>query len=239
MKKHDCNIKSSLTAFALFTGLAINAQANSDITWSTPQTISGASDVSTLGTTLYAFTAYGGAQQTVNGVPFQYIASFTFDSVYGGLPSAGTPDASYNTALSGFHYNNVHNNNFAYTHDSDFAGLKVGHTYQIEFWLSDTRNLGFTRGEYLSGGADTYGTDTSAEVLYPADGTSAGQYITGTFTADSTFELVAFTPVASINGDAAGQLNMYQVRDITSAPEPTTLALVGVGSLALLFRKRK
>jgi hypothetical protein len=32
---------------------------------------------------------------------------------------------------------------------------------------------------------------------------------------------------------------MLEIRDITAVPEPTTLALAGLGGAALLFRKRR
>jgi hypothetical protein len=232
----------ALAAIVLLGGFAATARANSIITWSTPQTITGASDVSTLGTLVSSATAdpNGG---TVNGVPFSYSSSFCYNSTSSGLPSAGTPDATYNDLLSYFQYRNTYNNNLAYTDDSDLAGLTVGNTYEVEYWVNDTRDLfgsGITRSEYFSGGDDTYGGgDTSAAVLYPGDGSGPGQYIIGTFTADSTVEVVGITPVASTDGDAGGEINMLEIRDITAVPEPTTLALAGLGGAALLFRKRR
>src|SRR5258708_725631 len=89
--------------------LATVAQAQSDITWQAPVTISGASDVNTSGTLLGTWAPYNGnagSGLTVNGVTFQAFpdlpgATDTFDNGGGNgtFASPGTLDNNYNNLL--------------------------------------------------------------------------------------------------------------------------------------------
>jgi len=56
-----------------------------------------------------------------------------------------------------------------------------GNTYLIQFWVNDGRNIGQTRSETITGGANT-----SAALSYGSDGSGPGQFITGTFVADNS-----------------------------------------------------
>jgi len=229
------------------TGVFIFNTHAQTITWQTPQLITGASDVSTIGLYFGSWAPGDGSAINgafpVNGVTFQgnsdlpdLTSSFSgggagAQNAYG---SPGTLNANYNTLLaSGQYANGSGSSTFSW------GGMTPGNTYEIQFWVEDTRGITGARWENLSGGdiGDTsYGTDTSAAVgfsspLFSGDA-SPGYDIIGTFVADSTgSEEILLTPFGS-NPDT--QINLFQVRDITSVPEPSPLALLSCG-VAILF----
>src|SRR5580658_8535962 len=95
---------------ALVSLLAAVAQAqNANVTWQTPVTIAGASDVSTLGTYYGSWAPYNGSANTmpVNGVAFQGYPdlpglTYSFDGGNGGYNMFGSPntaDNNYNALL--------------------------------------------------------------------------------------------------------------------------------------------
>jgi hypothetical protein len=250
MKNQSSFLKPALAVFALVAGIAATAQAQS-ITWSAPETISGTQDVVTAGTQFSSWAPFDsniGNYAPFNGVPFQYAAfpgaSDNFgagDSFFG---QATTPDTKYDTALEAGQYGADVANGSTIENYISWNGMTVGHEYEVQFWVEDERNLGVTRSETLSGGvtsgATPVGSDTSAPLYFPADGTGNGEFITGTFVADSANGSIGFTPYSSVDGTAASQFNLAQIRDLgVAVPEPTTMALGGLAGLALLFRKRK
>ena len=194
--------------------LAIAAQAqNADITWRTPVTISGTSDVSTNGTYFASWAPYnGGANGTpVNGVTFQGFSDLPnmntvdFDNGYNGFGSPNTSDANYNALLQYATFANETPNSLSW------GGMAPGHTYLVQIWVNDGRNIGQARSETFTGGANT-----SANVLYGSDGSGPGQFIIGQFVADgSGSETITVNAFSSGSGPDA-QINLFQVRDITT-----------------------
>ncbi len=191
--------------FALFAAGA-NAQ---NITWQVPQTISGASDVSTLGTYFGSWAPWDGNSTSypVNGVTFQGNSDLQGLNDWvgkGGGPyfsSPNTPDSNYNSLLP---YGQ-------YAPDGtleviDWSGMTAGHTYLVQFWVEDSRG-GSTaaRWETLSGGAigaTSSAIDASAQLAYsnPLNNVTAGNpgsYIIGTFVAGASgSEEILLTPGA-------------------------------------------
>jgi hypothetical protein len=219
--------------------IAANAQ-NANITWQTPNTISGASDVSLDGT-LYATWAPGddyygdqttsAANYTVNGVDFltygtsgvNFNAASTSTDRYNGFTSPGTGDSIYDNLLRVAIYNNNTDNIIL-----SWNGMTAGNTYQVELWVNDARGLG--RTETATGGANT-----SATLSISPNG--PGQYIIGTFVADSSgSENIALAAGA---GGYGPMLNLVQIRDLTPVPEPSTLALLSAGAGTMLFGWRR
>jgi hypothetical protein len=196
---------------------AANAQ-NEDITWQTATNITGTSDVITLGTYFGSWAPYdGGANSlSVNGVAFQGfsdlsgLSTLDLDNGYNGFGSPGTPDGNYNALLQYAIFANETPSSFTWN------GMTPGHTYLIQIWVNDGRNIGQSRYETFTGGANT-----SGNVLYGSTGSGPGQYITGEFVADSSgAETIAINPFSSgPNPDA--QINLVQVRDLTPAPNIT------------------
>ncbi|MDB4409051.1 PEP-CTERM sorting domain-containing protein, partial [Akkermansiaceae bacterium] len=77
----------------------------------------------------------------------------------------------------------------------------------------------------------------------------SGDYLIGTFTADAasqTFRMGATRAGNYVDGQAydnsnggQAQINALQVRDLGVVPEPSSTALLGLGGLALILRRRK
>jgi hypothetical protein len=234
IQTHAKSILGAATAAAL----AISAQAQSSVNWQSPLTISGASDVSTLGTLFGTWAPYNGNASsglTVNGVAFQAFsdlpgATDTFDNG-GGNGTYATPttaDANYNTLLNAGAFGN---GSGAYT--LSWNGMTVGNTYLVQLWVNDGRNSTVNaRTETVTGGANT-----SLALQYGSGESGPGQYVIGTFVATDASETLTLTPGAAI---PSAQFNLLQVRDITPVPEPTAavLCLTGLGMLFAFSRKK-
>jgi hypothetical protein len=196
------------------------ANAGPDITWQAPGTISGTSDVSTSGA-LYGTWApgndWGGGSRAdyypVNGVTFAAYgtdgANFGFSGSginldrYNGFANPATADGNYNYLMQTavFNWNAGSSDMIA-----SWNNLTPGNTYMVQMWLNDGRG-GQSGTSTFTGGANA-----SAPV---AIGNGApGQYIIGTFVADSTrSESVTMSPGI--------MLNLVQVRDVTVKPNVT------------------
>jgi hypothetical protein len=225
-------------------GLATLTHA-ANINWQSVQNVSGPSDVSTAGTLVGTWAPYlqqNSGSLTVNGVTFvgNDLTAFStpswFSGQYTGFGSPNTSDASYNSLLSGAQYGN----NGAGTYFG-FGGLTIGDTYQVEIWAEDTRSIGNRRWENFYADDVGYPADGSGAVSYPADGTSSvGQYVIGTFTATSATEQIDEETWSSSSGQQSGQVNLFQIRDVTTVPEPSTLALMtGSGAMLLWAIRRR
>jgi hypothetical protein len=220
---------------AAVVGFTALAQAQSDVTWQSPVTISGASDVNTMGTLFGTWAPFNGnavGGLTVNGVTFQAFpdlpgAADSLDNGAGNgtFNSPGTPDSNYNTLLNAAAFGN---GGGPYT--VSWNGMTTGNTYLVQFWINDGRNSTVNaRSETLTGGAST-----SAALAYGSGASGPGQYIIGTFVASSASESL------TLNADVSAQFNLLQVRDITPVPEPSAMALClgGFGMLFVAFRKK-
>ncbi|HEV2330051.1 MAG TPA: PEP-CTERM sorting domain-containing protein [Verrucomicrobiae bacterium] len=240
-------MKKIILSSSLIGVFALSAFAqNSQITWSSVQNISGDSDISTMGTLFGTWSPYlantGGGPITAGGVTFvaNDLPGFSipsyFTGQYTGFGNPGTADANYNTLLQGAQFsNNGTGGTFSW------GGLNPGDTYQVEIWVEDTRNIGNRRWENVY--ENSYGdAGTSAALTFPADGTAVGQYDTGTFVANSAgTETLNFETWCSVSGNQCAQVNLFQVRDLTTpVPEPSTLALMaGSGAMMLLRLRRR
>jgi hypothetical protein len=257
--------KFSLLLTAAFLTIALSPQAAhafafATVTWGSAQNITGDSDVSTLGTLLYAYNAgdAGVTATTVNGVNF---SPFVFpngetntttgpvlftenpgllwssNSLGVGSAPFATLSADYQTLLSsGGSANNPG------TLTGIMAGLTVGRDYLIQWWSNDSSlsgNFDQTQ-DTRPGGGSTVTLDSNT-----ADSVGGlGQYAIGTFTATGT-------PLAVLNLDGIAGIaglpliNAFQIRDVTSAavPEPgqvaaSLLLLAGIGGYIFLKRRQ-
>jgi hypothetical protein len=162
------------------------ANAQPDVTWQTPVTIAGTSDVSTSGSYFGSWAPQDGGANTlpVNGVTFQgfsdlpnQVAGSTLDNGYDGFGSPNTADANYNALLKYARFSNEGTTPATF----GWSGMIPGTTYLVQFWVNDGRNIGESRSETITGGSST-----SVPISYGSDGSGPGQYIVGTFVADGS-----------------------------------------------------
>jgi len=109
-----------------------------------------------------------------------------------------------------------------------------GNTYLVQVWVNDGRNIGESRSETITGG-----TNTSAPVSFGSDASGPGQYIIGTFVADSLgSQTLILTPYSS-GPNPDPQINLFQVRDITSTiiPQPTITSIAVTGRTLTIAAK--
>ena len=233
----------------LFLAIAVQPAKAASINWSTAQNITGASDVVTTGTLFSAVNFFqsgaavsGSGNVTVNGVTF---TGFGLSNANGptsvtagnitvtgtsnqagslnllGFGGAGGP-ASYNGLLNQtlYIYNTGTTSATGKTLNFSINGLTTGSQYLIQYWVQDGRNVDTVRNRTVVVGGQTLAVNVGAVTT----GSGLGQYLTGTFTADSSSQ--TFTAVGG-TGDVA-YANAMQVR-LLAVPEPSTWAIAGVG----------
>jgi hypothetical protein len=212
----------ALIVFASSAGMFVaTANAQPNVTWQTPVTISGTSDVSTQGVYYGSWAPQDGSANTfpVNGVTFQGFSDIpgltpgaTLDNGYNGFGSPNTSDNNYNALLQYARFSNEGSTPATFS----WSGMTPGNTYLIQFWVNDGRNVGESRSETITGGANT-----SPPLSYGSDGTGPGQYIIGTFVADSSRGQTLTLTASSTGSNPDPQINLFQVRDITPKPNVT------------------
>jgi autotransporter-associated beta strand protein len=212
-------MKKSILCTVVFSLFAAIVQAqNENVTWQAPQNITGASDVSTLGTYFGSWAPYDGNANNlpVNGVKFEGNPDLPGMNVnfpsgdqsgYNGFHNPGTPNGNYNDLLQTATYCGSGNGTIVVTW-SDVPG----HTYLIQLWGNDGRGLFPGRSETVTGGANTSaGLDI---------GDAPGQYVIGTYVADSSGS-ETITVAGSASGDSP-TVNLLLIRDITGTNSTIT-----------------
>ena len=219
---------SLLTALTLFSSSGAVTLRAASIAWDTPRPITGASDISLMGTYVGSWAPYNGDanQFPVNGVTFQGfdtlgITQSSFDGGGNFFNSHTIPDNNYNSLLGYGVYSNDGDASFVINGNGG-QPLTPGNVYQVQLWISDPRALG--------GGVRSATVNGSAPVLYPSDGSGMGQYLIGTFTADAP------TQQFTIAANASAQLNLVQLRQV---PEPSGALLGVMTGLLMLGRRRR
>jgi hypothetical protein len=250
------NIFAAVTVTALALSLAVEPAKAATINWGSAQNITGSSNVVTTGT-LHASANFfatgtqpGSGNITVNGVQFvgfqsartQAPGSGPTSLTVGNITLTGTSPQANNVNLQGFagaggpaSYNGLlnqlaflYNTNTTGTMGVDIGGLTNGAQYLIQFWVNDSRADPFATRTSLVGG-------TSLAVNTTGTAGGFGQYITGTFTADSTTQ--SFQSIGGVGSVAYA--NAMQVR-LLAVPEPTQMVAVAVIGAALgMWRMRK
>ena len=222
-KQHLKTMKSKIfIASAVFLIATTHHSYSADVTWDTVNTVSAATDVSTIGTLVYA-KGFGPAT-TVNGVTFDNTPNYsdTFDSTHpspqfigfmNGATFVGTDNAegqAYATLLDSGRYIQTRSK----TANMTLSNLTVGQNYLVQFWVADFREFDLDRSETITGGANT-----SGELKYlNHNGVIHASYVIGTFTADATSQL--FSLIA--NEDV--QINAVQLRSLPN-PAASTLTI--------------
>ena len=186
-----------------------------DVTWRTPVKISGPSDVNTEGTYFGSWAPQDADANNfpVSGVTFQGFSDLpfhtvgpTFDAGYDSYGSPGTSDSNYNTLLKYGRYSSAGDQRATFS----WSGMTPEHRYLIQLWVNDGRDIGESRSETITGG-----TTTSPALNFGSDGSGPGQYIIGTFVANSSGGQTLFLDAFSSGSNPSPQINLFQIRDIT------------------------
>ena len=182
------------------------------ITWNSPVTITGDTDVTTTGAVVYAY-CWSGISTTVNGVNFTGTTStsgagtdVTFSSGLGNnFTSFGTSPGStaYQNMLAGGDYNNSGIDTVTLNH------LTVGDIYVAQFWVGDWRSINTVRSETIKGSASDNITPT---LNYQVGSSGSGSFVIGRFTAFATTQTFTLTPGGS---SPSAQINALQLRDLS------------------------
>ena len=224
----------ALCALGVVGMLNATAQA-ATITWGTPTTIAGDSDVSTAGTLLYADNVGASTHNyTVNGVTFVsaslYGTDFGFGANTNSLPSGGS--SNYKSLLDSFDFTSGSPASF------NLTGLTAGNVYEVQIWAQDARGTG-TLGsiEY-----QTKYTAGNSVVLTQANNSNTlpGQFVIGTFIANATTQSITVTQ--GINGGfGGGGIGIVNALEVRTIPEPSSaiLLLLGAAGLWQLARRRR
>jgi hypothetical protein len=247
----------ALLATALFPHAA---HAFSTVTWGSAQNISGDSDVSTLGSLLYAYNAgdSGVTATTVNGVtfsPYVFPSNGNTTTTTGNVTFTESPDIllsfdNLNSVSAPF--SNLSSNYQSLlssggsagalgTITASLGGLTVGRDYLFQWWTNDSSN-----------DPGLASTESSAEVMFNPPTTvtldanttdsagGTGQYVIGTFNALGTSRNISLNGIGGLP-----LINAFQIRDVTSAaiPEPRQVAaslllLAGIGGYVFLKRRK-
>jgi hypothetical protein len=228
-------------------GLAA-AQANAaEIFWSAPTNeTNSAGDVASPGGLLAA--VYVGCQQNttdcptpladdvVNGVDFGYQTSQSGTVGFNGYPGVSLSGVNnpgeFPVPSPGSEAGLVTQGDFSNLGASmtfSITGLIIGNVYSIQFFEP-----------YWSANYNTTYTDPLSDSVTLATGCSTGcsgtpatpQFVTGTFTADGTSEVITISD--------PGSYAIFAAADVfdASAPEPQTIGLVAAGLMGLAFRRR-
>lgn len=197
--------------------------------------------ISNEGTLVGALNGTIGGDVTVNNVTYTGHTAATNNTgavtfaggqsilIFGGANTVDSANGTAGALTSDGFFNSAGNGAI------NFTGLTSGQDYLIQFTFSDNRaNLsGGTSGDVFNlwGNGDGSGSAdfTTVDVLNDA------QLVTGRFTASGTtqdFYIDQQTNVGTFDG-------FFGSMQLRAVPEPSSTALLGLGGLALIMRRRK
>ena len=202
----------------LFAILVIPSLATADpIFWGAPTTIGGDTDVSTNGTSFYAYFL-GKANQTVNGVTFLPESTATtwgkvglkgFSGSFNGYAVGAyiNPSAAYSNVLAG----GV--NGGASPGVVTLTGLASNEAYSVEIWLNDSRSAGVGRSEFAS---NTIASAATLSYNFLGAPGGVGQFVVGNFVSSGSSNSFTLVPLG-IGTTPGLQLNAISVNDLGGA----------------------
>ncbi len=227
--KYTINNKTRINKYtvALATSTAMMASASAaTIAWGEFDLAAAPGEISTKGTSIEALNLVNTDAReatdttTINGVVFT--ATNLFDTGYYGDNTYGvsTGDANLDLLYLQANYN------YENTNPVTLTGLTIGVEYELQNFYGNNR-VGNRLTMNVGGGSTIQKTSSGT--------TENGAWIIGTFTADATTQDFH----SGVSSNLSNWLSGYQLRDISSVPEPSSTALIGLGALALILRRSK
>ena len=239
--------------FAALLGVGFSGAAQAaPIVWATPTTISGDTDISTLGSLVAAYnigrTADNGnpavSSTTINGVTF---LPFAVQSFQGGNPTTvgnfsisetpgqlfsdntafGSTSAPFTNLSAG--YQTLLQSGVSSATSSTITltmnNLTLGQTYQYQWW-ANTSGPNAAASDFVTALA---GASVTLRPNVTGTNGGVGQYVIGTFVADSATQTVSYDGVTSRVGPL---INGFQLRTVSGAgaPEPGSIFLCVFGA---------
>ena len=208
------------------------------ITWAAPVAITTADAALTMGSGVAGAEAWGGGNTTVTLASGEQIyfqngttnGSNSFASTSGAYGTTtgntagynGTSNGAFNTVLGDFEYDGAQ----ALT----LQNLVVGTQYIVQLFAVDQR--------YCCGGNSQYYSDASGNLSLGSQ-FDAGNYVLGTFIADTTTEtIIAYNTYGSLGGSGGIETNLNAV--VLYTPEPASIAIFTtmLGGIAAARRRR-
>ncbi len=229
--KYTINNKTRINKYtvALATSTAMMASASAaTIVWGEFDLAAAPGEISTNGTLIEAINMVNTDAReatgttTINGVVFTATNLFESGEYQEDAFGVSTGDASLDLLYLQASYNYGYNDAQLLT----LTGLTIGNEYELQSFFGDNRP-GFNNFMNVGDG-DTIQKTASGSA-------ENGSWIIGTFTADATTQIFHSAENDSTNSLLSG----YQLRDITSVPEPSSAVLIGLGGLALILRRSK
>jgi hypothetical protein len=201
------------------------------IAWNDAVTISSTGDVSTNGTSVWAYSFGAAGSNVINGVTFtgessptgnvNVITDLSLISIaYGnGSGTFSTLSSAYQDVLKSGAYRGGLNSTIT------LNGLNIGSEYEVQLWMNDSRN----RADMDSIPRMATIAGTSFVVDYNTAGSNTndgvGQSMIGTFTADASTQSIELL-------SAAPQLNAIQLRELytsKTSPDVYSVWVAGYG----------
>ncbi len=224
--KYTINNKTRINKYtvALATSTAMMASSSAaTIAWEEFDLAAAPSEISTNGSSIEAFNLVntnrvGTDTTTINGVTF---TATDFGSQVGAIDDTyGVSTGDANLDLLYQQLRSFPSALFT------LRNLTIGNEYELQNFF----------GSNLNGSNYSMNVGDGSTIQKTSSGTvENGAWIIGTFTADATTQ--GFH--SSFDANTISLFSGYQLRDISSVPEPSSTALIGLGALALILRRRR
>ncbi len=227
--KYTINNKTRINKYtvALATSTAMMASASAaTIAWGEFDLAAAPGEISTKGTSIEAWNLVNNEAReytdttTINGVVFTATNLFDSGEYQEDTFGVSTGDASLDLLYLQASYN------YGDTSPITLTGLTIGVEYELQTFFGHNR-VGISPKMNVGDGITIQKTSSGS--------VENGAWIIGTFTADATTQNF----LSSFGTDTISYLSGYQLREISSVPEPSSTALIGLGGLALILRRRK